>query len=145
MLNHLNKPFNTMQYQKKLLIVFLLFSFSFFSQEKFTLSGTIYDAENNETLIGVSIYFPDLEIGTTTNEYGFYSITLPQGNQKIQISYLGFKTIVKTLSISEKLTKDFKLEIEAESLDEIVIEANVEQLNVKLQHQPIQKVIKNED
>jgi hypothetical protein len=129
-----------MQYSKKLLIVFFLFSFSFFAQEKFTLSGTIYDSETNETLIGVSIYFPELEIGTTTNEYGFYSITLPEGDQKLQISYLGFKTIVEKISILEKQTKDFKLETEAESLDEIVIEANIEQLNVKTPQMSVNKL-----
>ena len=54
---------------KKLLFLFFLLSLTAFSQEKQTLSGTIYDDSNNETLIGVSIYFPELNSGTTTNEY----------------------------------------------------------------------------
>ena len=50
------------------------------AQEKFTLSGTVSDASSNETLIGVNLFFPQLKTGITTNEYGFYTITLPKGN-----------------------------------------------------------------
>ena len=116
---------------KKLLFLFLLFSISLYSQEKFTISGTIYDNSNNETLIGVSIYIPELNSGTTTNEYGFYSITLPKGTYKVQISYLGFITKNETINFSKKTTKNFKLIEEFESLDEIVIESNIENLNVR--------------
>ena len=49
-------------------------------QNKITLSGYISDIENNETLIGVSIIVPELQYGTITNEYGFYSLTLPKGS-----------------------------------------------------------------
>ena len=55
-------------------------------KQKFTLSGTISDAKSNETIIGVNVYIPELKTGTTTNEYGFYSITLPKGNYTVQLS-----------------------------------------------------------
>ncbi|WP_343329377.1 TonB-dependent receptor [Polaribacter staleyi] len=116
---------------KKLLFLVFLLSFTAFSQEKYTVSGTIYDDSNNETLIGVSIYFPELNTGTTTNEYGFYSVTFPEGTYKVQVSYLGYSTLVETINFKEKGTKNFKLKEEAESLDEIVIEGNVENLNVR--------------
>ena len=58
------------------LFLVLFISIATFAQDKFTLSGIITDAKNNETLIGVNLYFPDLKIGTTTNEYGFYSISV---------------------------------------------------------------------
>ncbi|WP_158838394.1 TonB-dependent receptor [Polaribacter sp. L3A8] len=116
---------------KKLLFLVFLLSFTAFSQEKYTVSGTIYDDSNNETLIGVSIYFPELNTGTTTNEYGFYSVTFPEGTYKVQVSYLGYTTIIETLNFKEKGTKNFKLKEEAESLNEIVIEGNVENLNVR--------------
>jgi len=129
-----------MQYSIKLLFNLFLCSFSFFAQEKHTVSGTIYDDKTNETLIGVSVYFPELAIGTTTNEYGFYSLTIPEGNQKVQISYIGFKTIIETLNITKKLKKDFKLAEEAEYLDEIIIEANIEQLNIKTPQMSVNKL-----
>lgn len=75
--------------------LFILTILTSFAQEKFTLSGTISDSKNNETLIGVNIYIPSLKIGTTTNEYGFYSLSAPKGEYDIEISYLGYKTIQK--------------------------------------------------
>ncbi|MCB0455316.1 MAG: carboxypeptidase-like regulatory domain-containing protein, partial [Aequorivita sp.] len=65
----------------KKILTFLVFfgSFTAFSQEKFTLSGTISEAETGETLIGVNVIIPSLQTGTVTNQYGYYSITLPKG------------------------------------------------------------------
>ena len=57
------------------------------SQSKYTLTGTVKDAYSLETLIGVNIIIPDLQTGTISNEYGFYSITLPEGKYNIEISY----------------------------------------------------------
>lgn len=125
---------------KKIYILFFFLSLSLFSQEKFTVSGTVYDNSNNETLIGVSIYIPELNAGTTTNEYGFYSITIPKGTYKIQVSYLGFTTIQETLDLSEKITKDFKLTEEAESLDEIIIQTDIEKLNIKSPQMSVNKL-----
>ena len=93
-----------------------LFSIAVFSQEEHTISGTVYDKNNNETLIGVSLYFPELNAGVTTNEYGFYSVTLPKGTYKVQVNYLGYYSIVETIILNKKITKNFKLEEESESL-----------------------------
>ena len=79
-----------MMIQRKLYLFLLLFSLLGFGQEKVTLSGVVSDANNNETLIGVSVYISELNIGTYTNEYGFYSITLHKGNYTVQISYIVF-------------------------------------------------------
>ncbi len=120
---------------KNIVLCFLfIFSSSIIStkaQEKFTLSGTISEEKSNESLIGVSIYIPELQTGTTTNEYGFYSITLPKGTYKIVISYLGFNTIVETFLFSENIIKNFRLTDALENLDEIVITQNVENLNIQ--------------
>ena len=101
------------------------------SQERYTLSGTITDNQNNETLIGVNIIIPDIQTGTITNEYGFYSITLPSGTYNIQISYLGYKTITETIVLTSDISKNYQLTESAESLDEVLIEEDVERLNVK--------------
>lgn len=125
---------------KKLLFALLLITTTVFSQQKYTISGTIYDNSSNETLIGVSVYFPELNAGTTTNEYGFYSITLPEGTYQAQISYLGFSTIIETIQLTQKITKNFKLKEESESLDEIVIESNIEKLNVRTPQMSVNKL-----
>jgi hypothetical protein len=116
---------------KKVFTLFFLLSLSAFSQEKLTISGTVYDNASNETLIGVSIYFSELSAGTTTNEYGFYSITIPKATYKVQVSYLGFTALTETINLSEKITKNFNLNEETESLDEIVIEADIERINIR--------------
>ncbi|MDX1774827.1 TonB-dependent receptor [Oceanihabitans sediminis] len=119
---------------KKHLILSLLFFFSISfinAQEKFTLSGTILEAASNETLISVNIIIPDLQTGTTTNEYGFYSITLPEGTYQIIISYIGFADVVETIELTQNITKNFKLKEATENLDEVVIIENIEKLNIK--------------
>lgn len=111
-------------------IVFLITYFSY-SQDNFTLSGTIIDSGSNETLIGVNIIFPELQTGTMTNEYGFYSISLPEGTYKMQISYLGYTTVTETIIFSENKTVNYRLLESTESLNEVIIKQDVEKLNIK--------------
>ncbi|TBX70354.1 TonB-dependent receptor [Flavobacterium silvisoli] len=118
-----------MQTKIKLLLLFLATTFSYaqgtgnneFLKEKFTLSGTITDAKTNETLIGVNIFIPEKKVGITTNEYGFYSITLPKGTYQIQISYMGYETIEETISLTKDLKKNYALTETGEQLEEVVI------------------------
>lgn len=115
----------------KTFFVLIFFSLLLSAQERFTLSGTITDSDSNETLIGVNIIVPKIQSGTMTNEYGFYSITLPEGSYEIQISYLGYKTISETIILNKDIIKNFKLLESAESLDEVVIKEDIEKLNIK--------------
>lgn len=102
-------------------ILFLIASFFTYSQEKFTISGIISDAKNNETLIGVNVLIPELKTGVTTNEYGFYSITLPKGSYKIEITSLGYKTIEENIELSKNTKRNFKLNESENVLKEVVI------------------------
>ncbi|MEO8934918.1 MAG: TonB-dependent receptor [Xanthomarina sp.] len=101
------------------------------AQDKVTLRGVVSDISNNETLIGVNILIPELKTGTITNEYGFYSITIPKGTYNLIISYLGYSDISQTITLETNLSKDFSLTEALESLNEIVISENVEKLNIK--------------
>ncbi len=114
-----------------LLFSILLLGCYAFSQEKFTLSGTISEKDSGETLIGVNILIPELQTGTVTNQYGYYSITLPKGNYSVYFSSIGFATEKFTLDLSENVKKDFALKEDTESLDEVVIEADGEKLNIR--------------
>ncbi|WP_299254664.1 TonB-dependent receptor [uncultured Aquimarina sp.] len=108
-----------------------LVHYSAISQEKFTINGTISEQSSNETLIGVNVLFPEIGKGVVTNEYGFYSITLPEGTYKLQISYLGFKDIIQEITLNEDKKLNFQLSEASEMLDEIVITENVEKVNIK--------------
>jgi hypothetical protein len=101
------------------------------AQEKFTLNGTVKDAASNETLYGVNILFPDRNTGTTSNEYGFYSIKLPEGNHKVIISYLGYQDKILEITIKEDVVMNFFLSEISESLGEIVISQDDERIRIR--------------
>lgn len=109
----------------------LIYSHCIVGQENFILSGYVADVETNEKLIGVNVLLPQLNLGTTTNEYGFYSIAIPRGDQQLLISYLGFKNLLENINLNEDQTFDIKLFPEAEQLDEVIVNDNIEQLNLK--------------
>ena len=75
---------------------------------KFTLSGYVKDGTNGESLLAASVYVVQLGKGTNTNEYGFYSMSLPADTYTIRISYVGFG--VKEQQVI--LDKDTKLNVE---------------------------------
>ena len=58
---------------------------------RYTISGHIKDAGTGEELIGAAILVTELNRGTVTNVYGFYSLSLPPGFYHIRISYIGYK------------------------------------------------------
>ena len=121
-----------MPYHHRISILIFLLMVSFgFGQNRFTLSGTIREASSNESLIGVSVAFPQLKTGTTTNEYGFYSITLPEGKYTVLVSYLGFQEITQDITLDQNQSIDFELIEKTEQLSEVVVTENVEQLNIK--------------
>jgi len=112
------------------LFVFIALTFSH-AQERITLSGYITDAETNETLIGVNVIFPKLQLGTVTNEYGFFSISVPRGTHPMQISYLGFENFTTQLNLERDLIQNFELFPTAVELSEVELIENVETMNLK--------------
>ena len=118
--------------KKQLFFILLAVIINFANaQEGITLSGTITELKTNESLIGVNVIIPELQTGAVTNEYGFYSITIPKGSYKIQVSFLGFKTINQSFTLTQSTTQNFKLEESFEDLDEVVITSDVEKLNLR--------------
>jgi hypothetical protein len=102
------------------LINLLIFSTPVFAQQKHSISGYVREQGSRELLPGVNIYLPELKAGTTTNNYGFYSITLPEGNYTIRYSFIGYQPV----EISVELGKDRMQNIDLASsinLSEIVI------------------------
>lgn len=123
--------------------IILFFTTFVFSQEKVTLNGTISDSNNNETLIGVSVYIKELNIGTYTNEYGFYSLTLPKGTYEIQISYIGFETILEKITLTENTKRNISLSESKQELKEVVITKNIYRNNIKKPEMSVNKLSVN--
>lgn len=96
-----------------------------------TVSGTITDSENGETLIGATVAVPQLATGTNANEYGFYSISIPKGDSiLLEFSYVGFQSQQKKILPNQDISLNVELGTGLQ-LEEIVVKANSfeEQLN----------------
>lgn len=109
----------------------LITAFTAFSQEKVTLSGTIANKSNNETLIGVNIFVQEAKASLTTNSYGFYSITLPKGEYTIIISYMGFDNVKERISLTQNTKMNFGMVENSKTLDEVVVKSNKTKVNIR--------------
>jgi hypothetical protein len=128
---------------KKILLLFSVFLLTLqaFAQDKATISGYIKDAANGEGLIGVSVYVQELKTGTSTNAYGFYSLSLPKGAYSLVISYVSFEKIIKKVNLSEGNVKaDIEMKGEDKLLQEIIIKSRKDDDNVKSLEMSVNKV-----
>ena len=120
---------------RKELFLSLVFVFglalSMLAQQKGQVTGVVKDAETSETLVGVSIYEEASQLGTTTDEWGRYELELPFGEHVLRISYVGYSTLNKKVSISGKpLTLNVKLTPESEKLSEVQVNSERSDRNV---------------
>jgi outer membrane receptor for ferrienterochelin and colicin len=97
------------------ILAFVLGSLSSFAQNRFTISGYISDDANGEALIAANIWSPDARVGSSSNAYGFYSLTLPAGKHIIQLQYLGYATQNFEVDLRANTDKNFQM-VAAESL-----------------------------
>lgn len=105
-----------------LIIFFLSIVFSVHAQTVFTISGTVQDGETGEKLIGATVYESQLQKGTGTNVYGFYSLSLAAETVELSFSYVGYEPQKFRLT----LTADTRLEVSLKPvtlLGEAVIES----------------------
>ena len=114
----------------QILILLVLFSFNSFSQERFTLNGYITDSESGESLIGATVFINEINSGTVTNPYGFYSITLDEGNYNIDFRYIGYNTISKEIDLSSNTKIDIELASSEIQLESVVVSDVAEDYNI---------------
>jgi hypothetical protein len=107
---------------KKCLALLSILFFSTAYAQNVTLSGYIKDASNGEELINASIVNEKSQ-GTVTNVYGFYSLTLPEGKYTFTVSYIGYESFEKTLTLKESQTLDFELKEATNQLAEVEVTA----------------------
>jgi len=101
------------------------------AQQKFTIKGYVKDKKNGEVLIGAIVSKKGTNIGISTNEYGFYSLTLPAGTHQIIVTYLGYKNWEKTIDLKENITLNIELEESENQLEEVEVSAESEDKNIK--------------
>ena len=100
------------------------------AQQRVTVKGYVRDASNGETLIGATVYLNGTTKGTTTNEYGFYSLTVDPGTYTLVASYLGYEDQRKEVELLGNFTEDFELGEAGTQLMEVVVTAEEEDQNV---------------
>lgn len=123
----MNKPTRLLS-----LAVLLLITLQGFAQTaKFTVSGTVKDNKTGETLIGTTVRVAELPgTGTATNEYGFYSLTIPQGTYHIITQYVGYLADTFTVDLSQNTAHNISLKDAASEIQVVVVSATKENAHV---------------
>lgn len=103
------------------LLCFLFVSYQSFAQEHITISGFVREAGSRELLPGVNIYIENTTTGTVTNNYGFYSLTVPKADSMlISYSFVGYER--QNFKISARSDKQFNIELSSSNqLEEVVV------------------------
>jgi hypothetical protein len=130
---------------KRALLFVLLLSYNalWAQNDQYSLSGYVRDAATGEELIGVNIVIPSMGTGTTTNSYGYYSISLPPGEYNFSVQYIGYESQEKSIVLDSDTKLNWELKENSTELQEVVVtsekldrnvssvEMSVAQLDVK--------------
>lgn len=108
----------------------LCFNFSF-SQKVFTIKGYIKDSLSRESLIGATVTIKSLGKGISTNNYGFYSITIPEGKYELVCSYIGYVPSQQQIELKSDIDLDIFLIAKASLSEEIIITSKQRDANIK--------------
>src|SRR5690606_41288932 len=92
-----------------------------FGQEKITLSGIIKDVNSGETLSGALIRVQDANVSGYSNNYGFYSITLPAGEYLVEASYVGYNRNSQSINLTVNRMLDFVLNDYSTTIEGVVV------------------------
>ena len=116
------------------LITFGVFAFLNFTaiSQNITISGHIKDVQTGEDLIGATIYNTNAKTGTSTNNYGFYSITVAaKDTLGMVFSYIGYAPQTKKIAASQSLVLDVEMDETENALGEVVVNARRNDNNVR--------------
>ena len=132
--------------RKNIVLLFLYiigFTIPIQAQEKTTVNGTVKDKLSGESIIGAVIKIEQLaNVTVTSNEYGFFAISLPKGKYDLRISFIGYEekripiSLLESLSISVYLESKNQLAevvVESKRKDDNLVKAQIgtETLNMK--------------
>ena len=118
----------------------LLFTLTSLGQDKVTLSGYVKETETGEGMIAATVLVRELNAGTVTNEYGFYSLSVPPGTYTIDYSFIGFETLSETIELTKSITKNAEIGVSQTMLDEVVITGDAEDENITSVEMSVEKL-----
>lgn len=106
----------------RLFLLLILISTTTFSQQRYTISGYITEKGSREQLIGVNVFLPQTTVGTSSNTYGFYSLTLPATDSlTLAFSYVGYETEYRIIKLNKNLELNVSLNAVGRQLEEVTI------------------------
>ena len=118
---------------RKVIFLLLILNFNLiFTQKSFTISGYLQDSDSKELIIGASVIVQELKIGTITNSYGFFSLTLNEGNYNLNFQNLGYENESLNLILDKNISLNIFLKEYVDSLDEVVLSKDIEDVDIKL-------------
>jgi len=111
---------------------------------KYTVSGYLKDGQTTESLMGASVYSQPARSGTTTNRYGFYSITLPDGEASLHYSFVGYAPVIVSFSLRQDTVINVSL-TGSLHLEEVIVTADriaplQEQTQMSMIRVPVEQV-----
>jgi hypothetical protein len=118
------------------------------AQVRITLSGTVQDASSGENLTGATVRVRELPgVGTGANAYGFYTLTVPAGSYTLEVSFVGYATQTRQLTLGASQRLDFKLKPGGSELNEVVVtgrsaEANISKAQMGVETLDLKQVAK---
>ena len=115
---------------------------SSFAQQKFTVSGTVRSQRTGETLIGATIRAG--AAGTSSNDYGFFSLTLEKGKYNIEATAVGMQTKGIAVTLDKDITLNIALADEEKTLDNITITASSKSRSISSPQMGIERLTAKE-
>lgn len=98
--------------------------------QTYTISGYIRDAATGEALIGASIFVDTPSLGTSSNQYGFYALTLPTGSYRLRVSFIGYAALDQTIVLTKNQRIDLELTLASRELAEVTVSAEESDANI---------------
>lgn len=93
-------------------------------EKNWTISGHVRDQASGEVLIGATVYLPNLGVGINTNQYGFFSMLIPEGLHKILFSNTGFQTGEEMIRLDQDVQLNMELALKTNRLEEVEVKSS---------------------
>ncbi len=128
------------------LFVFITFFATGFAQndpgpKNYTLSGYVKDGKTGEELIGAVVVIKEIPAtGVSTNAYGFYSITIPEGNYTVSVQYMGYEISTQQIALKQNIKQNIILKTKSKQLEEVEVSAERKNENITSVQMGVEKL-----
>ncbi|MES2371511.1 MAG: TonB-dependent receptor [Bacteroidota bacterium] len=114
-----------------LLLILFAFSYPASSQDKFTFNGYIKDSLSGETLIGANLNIRSEGKGIVSNQYGFFSITLPKNNYVVSVSFVGYQSKEFSVDLIDNIQQNILLLPNSAIINNVTVTTRKRDNNIK--------------